>query len=482
MTFSSYIFILVYLPLSICGYFFMNKVNATSGKLFMVLASWVFYAYAGWKLSIVLGIGIILNLCFSIVICKISKFKRALLSLVVVINIGVLFYYKYFNFFIENISNIGGKDYTLKQIVLPLGISFFTFQQIMYVVDVYRNDIKRVDIIDYLVYILYFPKLIMGPLVAPNELISQFNEQDRKIVNSENISYGIKLFSFGLFKKMVLADTLAKAVAWGYSNIDMSTSLDWIIIMLSYTFEIYFDFSGYSDMAVGVSKCFNIDLPINFDSPYKALSIRDFWKRWHISLTVFFTKYLYIPLGGSRKGKVRTYINILIVFLTSGIWHGANWTFILWGILHGLFNVIDRISEKYKKNILNFIKWICTFIIVNILWLLFRSESIEQWLHLLCKALCLCSLEISDGLIETFVLPESAFLFRFLHLRRLNETIQGFSLLLFIISSFGICLIPNNNYKNQTKNNWITMIMAAIAFVWSFLCLSGESVFIYNNF
>ncbi len=302
----------------------------------------------------------------------------------IVSNVLLLFYFKYLNFFITNINAIFTKEIPLKEIILPLGISFFTFQQIMYVVSVYRNQIS-LNVLDYLVYILYFPKLLMGPLNDPKEFIDQINEDERKKGDWNNIANGLKILSFGLFKKLVLADTFAIAVNWAYTNIDVATSMDWLLAMLFYTFEIYFDFSGYTDMAVGISTMLNIQLPSNFNSPYKAMSIREFWKRWHISLTTFFTKYIYIPLGGSREGIVHTYLNTMIVFLISGLWHGANWTFILWGVLHGTFSLLDRITEKHRNKVNIVVQWSLTFLVVNILWLLFRSESIEQWQGILLK-------------------------------------------------------------------------------------------------
>lgn len=482
MQFNSYIFILVYMPILITGYFLFNKISSKIGKIFLAVGSAVFYTNGGWNVVLVLVVSIVVNLVFSFIINKTDKWKKAVLVLGIIANAGVLFYFKYFNFFIENINTIFEREYSLKKIILPLGISFFTFQQIMYIVNLYKKEIKNVNVLDYFFYILYFPKLVMGPLAEPLDLITQINDSGRKSINWDNISYGIKLFSFGLFKKLILADTFANAVNWGYLNIDVTTSLDWFLIMLFYTFEIYFDFSGYSDMAIGVSKMLNIDLPINFDSPYKALTIRDFWKRWHISLTGFLTRYIYIPLGGSKKGKLRTYINTIIVFLISGVWHGANWTFILWGLFHGLFSVLDRLFEKSKKHLMDVVKWFGTFFSVNILWLLFRSDTIEQWWNLLLKMFTFQSMDISDGLINTFVLPESSFIFSILHMESVNAAVRGFSMLVICLFAYGICLIPENNYKDQTKNNWLTMIMAAIAFVWGFLCLSSESVFVYFNF
>lgn len=482
MQFNSYIFILLYLPVLLIGYFLLNKISITIGKVFMIAAGIVFYMYGGWEITLILGGSIFVNYLVAFIIGRIQKGKKAVLVAGIAANIALLFYFKYFNFFLQSIAEATGQEFTLREIILPLGISFFTFQQIMYVVNVYQNNIKQANLFDYLVYILYFPKLIMGPLAEPAELIEQFNDKNRKKVNWDNVSYGIKIFSYGLFKKMLLADTFAAAVAWGYSNIETSTAMDWFLIMLFYTFEIYFDFSGYSDMAVGISKMMNIDLPMNFDSPYKALSIRDFWKRWHMTLTGFLTRYIYIPLGGSKKGEIRTYINTVIVFLVSGIWHGANWTFLLWGGLHGVLSVGDKLTERLKKNLSEVVRWGGTFLAVNILWLLFRSESIEQWKSLLIRMFSFQDMSVSDDLLNAFLLPETDLLLKLLHLEGINAAVRGFRLIIFVLCAYGICLIPENNYKKLETNNWLTMVMAAVAFVWSFLCLSSESVFVYFGF
>lgn len=484
MQFSSYIFVLVFVPLLIIGYFGLNKINVFLGKLYLIAASALFYIYGGYNIAVILCIDIIVNYIFALLIEKFKGGKNSLLFLIsaVFCNVAMLFYYKYFNFFISNINRILNTDFTARNILLPLGVSFFTFQQIMYLVNIYKGIIGQVDVFDYLAYILYFPKLVSGPIVEPAELIAQINSIEGKRINWDNVSYGIKIFSLGFFKKLVLADTFASAVAWGYTNMETATSMDWLLIMLFYTFEIYFDFSGYSDMAVGISTMLNITLPMNFNSPYKALSIREFWQRWHITLTGFLTKYVYIPLGGSREGKIRTYINTLIVFLVSGIWHGAHWTFILWGILHGLLSIFDRIFEKMQKKILKPIRWICTFLTVNILWLLFRSDYIPQWKNILKTILKFEDVSVSSGLVDSFILPETAFINRLFHIRTICEGIRGFGALSFIIAGFFICLIPENNYKNLTKNNWLYMFISAAAFVWGFLCLSSESVFVYFSF
>lgn len=392
-----------------------------------------------------------------------------------------LLYFKYYNFAVDNLNSLFGQNIPLKEIILPLGVSFFTFQQIMYVVGVYKRE-YNINLLDYLAYILYFPKIIMGPLNEPREFIIQLNNLENRKVCFDNIANGIKIFSFGLFKKLVLADTFAVAVSNGFSNLETLTSMDCFLVMLFYTFEIYFDFSGYSDMAVGISTMLNLPLPMNFDSPYKAISIRDFWKRWHLSLTAFFTKYIYIPLGGSKKGNVKTYLNTMIVFVISGIWHGANWTFLLWGVLHGVLSVFERVFAQQLKKINEVVRWMLTFLTINILWLLFRAESISQWMEILTRMFQFQNMYVSDVLINSFVLPETAFLFKILHLENINLMVRGFSLLLFVVFGYGICLIPENNYRNIKKNNGLYLIMSMIAFVWGFMCLSSESIFVYFNF
>lgn len=482
MQFNSYIFILAFLPLFVIAYFLINRINVTIGKMLLIIGSAVFYVYGGWKIALILGISIIMNYVLALCLGKIQIKRRVILTVAIVGNILLLFYFKYINFLIDNLNKIMKTEITFQNLILPLGISFFTFQQIMYLVNIYDKKIEKVNLIDYLGYILYFPKLLSGPIMEPVDLITQINDQERKKVNWDNICNGLKIFSLGLFKKILIADTFALAVNWGYENMEIATSIDWLLIMLFYTFEIYFDFSGYSDMATGVSIMLNIELPMNFDSPYKAVSIRDFWKRWHITLTGFLTRYVYIPLGGSRKGEKRTYLNTLIVFLVSGIWHGANWTFILWGILHGCFSVFDRIADKIQQKIFKPVRWVCTFTVVNILWLLFRSDSVAQWWTVLRKIFSFDSVQISDGLINTFTLPETPAINRILHLGYLYDNVRGFNLWCFTLITFFICIIPGNNYRNLKKNNWFYMIICAAAFVWAFLCLSGESVFVYFNF
>ena len=487
MTFNSYIFILLFLPCFVLLYLTVGRLNDHVRKALVILGGIAFYAYAGWNIAAFLGMSIAANFLLSLVL-KRTKYKKSVSAVAILLNVGFLLYFKYLNFAIDIINGLTQRQIQARDLILPLGISFFTFQQIMYVVSVAKGETDT-KLVDYLAYILFFPKLVMGPLMGPVEFMNQLNDPSRKKVDWGNIAGGIKVFSFGLFKKMLLADTFAKAVTWGFANgvttaksTPTATAADLFLVMLFYTFQIYFDFSGYSDMAIGVSKMINIDLPMNFDSPYKATSIRDFWKRWHMSLTSFLTKYVYFPLGGSKKGKVRTYINIMIVFLVSGIWHGANWTFILWGCLHGLLQVVERLFGKWFNKLSEVVRWGYTFLSVNILWLLFRADSIDNWREMLHTMFRFQNMAISDGLIEVFELPESTFLFEKLHLVQANTEVRGFGMLVFIVAAFLISLVPENNYRTIGKTNVFNMILCAIAFIWGFLCLSSESVFVYFNF
>lgn len=467
----------------VASYFIGNKINTIVGKILLITGSILFYAYSDKTTLTVMIISLGINFVFAIAIRNTKRWNKLYITVPIVINVGLLLYFKYTNFAIANFNTWFNKEIALKELSLPIGISFFTFQQIAYMVAVYRKEIKKLDIINYLAYILYFPKILMGPLADPVEFIAQLDDVNLKIINWDNVAYGVKIFSFGLFKKLLLADTFSKAVTWGYTNLDAATSMDWILIMLFYTFEIYFDFSGYSDMAVGSSMMLNITLPINFDSPYKAISIRDFWKRWHISLTKFFTKYIYIPLGGSKKGVFLTYVNTMVVFLISGFWHGANWTFVLWGIIHGVFSLLDRVLEKLGKEIFEPFRWLITFSVVNVLWLLFRCDSILQWKQILHTIISMENTNISNALINEFTIQESSFFCNTVpFINTWSQLTRGFWMMAFMIFAMTICFVPENNYRNLKKNTVITMFLVVIAFIWGFISLGSESVFVYYNF
>ncbi len=482
MQFNSYEFIFYFLPLSVIFYFCGNRIKPVIGKIVIIVASLLFYSWGRLNMLIYLGISILVNYAMALLVRRIKKHKRIIIMMAVATNVGFLLYFKYLGFIAFNISRVLRHSVEFHEIILPLGISFYTFQQIAYIVESSNGNISSANLLDYLAYILFYPKLVMGPITDPVSFLSQLNDSKNIKINTLNLACGIKIFSLGLAKKVILADTFAKAVTWGYSNFASATAMDCMLLVLFYSFEIYFDFSGYSDMAIGVSKMLNIELPMNFDSPYKAISIRDFWKRWHVSLTNFLTRYIYIPLGGSRKGAFFTYLNTMIVFIISGIWHGANWTFILWGILHGLFSCLDRMFERFEEKIFMPARWLCTFGIVSVLWLLFSAESVGQWKAVLYKILLMQDTSISEGMVSTFNLIENRFIYDVFQLRFLPENVRGFSMIVFIIVACLISFIPENNYRNKDKLGVFSLILSSLAFIWGVLCLGAESTFVYYGF
>ena len=298
MQFNTYIYILLFLPVVLLGYFTLNKISFIIAKVFLVIFSLIFYLYAGIKGFIWLLVSISVNYLF-VVVLRQNK-SKVILSVGIIVNIAILFYFKYLNFVIASIDTVLQDDISSLEIIQPIGISFYTFQQISYLVDTYREETLGNNVLDYLVYVTFFPKVLMGPIVKQSEIISQFNEEQNRVPITDNLVIGIQMFVIGLSKKVILADNFAKAVKWAFNEVGIYniSSMDILLVMIAYSFQIYFDFSGYSDMAIASAKMLNIDMPSNFDSPYKAYSIRDFWKRWHISLTRFLTEYIYIPLGG----------------------------------------------------------------------------------------------------------------------------------------------------------------------------------------
>ena len=481
MQFNSYELILFFLPAAVLLYFLANRVRPVAGKLVLIAASLLFYGWGRWNMLLYLGGSILLNYLFVLLITKRQLCGRWSLAFPVAVNVGLLLYFKYLDFAVSNVNFLLGTDFALRAVILPLGISFFTFQQIAYLVAVWSGELDG-SLLNYLVYILYFPKLLMGPLADPADFITQLNQPERKKPDVNNIAAGVKLFSLGLLKKVLVADTFAKAVSWARLNIQTATSADCLLLMLFYTFEIYFDFSGYSDMATGISSLFNIDLPINFDSPYKALSIRDFWRRWHISLTRFFTRYIYIPLGGSRKGKAFTYLNTMIVFLVSGLWHGASWSFVIWGLLHGLLSCLDRMFARQQQVIPKPVRWLGTFAAVSVLWLLFDLGSVRLWLSTLMKIFRLRDVAVSRGMLSAFQPAELQFLAARLGIGMNAGPAQVICMLLFLLAAGVVCLMPENNYRNRNRLNAGTVFPAAAAFIWGLLCLGTESAFVYFGF
>ena len=394
MVFSSSIFLFWFLPIFLGVYFLVDRRYKNAVAL---LASLLFYGFGSPKFLIVLLLSITIDFFLVRQIDKSDDAKRRKLFLVfsVILNIGLLAYFKYANFFIDNfnaiLSAFGTPPVRWTKVVLPIGISFFTFQKMSYSIDVYRRTAAPLrSIADYALFIMLFPQLIAGPIVRYNEIADQITNREAN-ETSDNRILGFYRFVIGLSKKMLIANILAEYVdqvfALPASEIGLSTA--WLGI-LAYTFQIYFDFSGYSDMAIGIGRMIGFKFPENFNNPYISKSVSEFWKRWHITLGSWMMDYLYIPLGGNRKGKRRTYLNLWIVFFLSGLWHGAAWTFVAWGAYHGLFICLDKLlngkwiveSGKWKvgKNKLSTFHYplsvLFTFLIVNIGWVLFRADTI----------------------------------------------------------------------------------------------------------
>lgn len=308
--------------------------------------------------------------------------QKILLTIGVVFNLGLLGFFKYANFFIENVNALGA-EFELPNIVLPLAISFFTFQQIAYLVDSYRHEMREYKFLNYALFVTFFPQLIAGPIVHHKEMMPQFASRWNLVKNYKNIGLGLFIFSVGLFKKVAIADLFSGWATLGFDNSTELGFFDAWVTSLSYTFQLYFDFSGYTDMAIGAALLFNIRLPINFNSPYKATDIQDFWRRWHMTLSRFLRDYLYIPLGGNRFGSSRTYINLFLTFLLGGFWHGASWMFVIWGALHGLALIVHRLWSQLGIVLPALLAWFITFNFVNITWVFFRAENIESAVRVL---------------------------------------------------------------------------------------------------
>lgn len=377
MLFNSIEFIFIFFPIVLLCYFLLGKLpQYIYAKIWLIIASLFFYGY--WNVSY-LPIIIISILTNYVIAAGVSHKKiPTVMGLFcgISFNISLLAYYKYANFIFDTYNTFFSSSYSLNTIELPLAISFFTFQQIAYQVDIRRGVITNNNFIDYCLFVLFFPQLIAGPIVHHASMLPQFKNPASRLFKLENVTAGISLFIIGLFKKVAVADTFGAWASSGYAGSAAESFWEAWLAILSYTLQIYFDFSGYSDMAIGAALCFNIVLPINFFSPYKALSIQEFWRRWHITLSTWLKDYLYIPLGGNRVSNTRTYLNLFITFLLGGLWHGAGWPFIFWGFLHGSALCLHRLwSRIISFKLPNSAAWFITFLFVALTWVAFRAPT-----------------------------------------------------------------------------------------------------------
>lgn len=397
MLFNSYEFIFVYLPVVLAVFFQLARRNQAYAAAWLALSSLFFYSY--WNPAYVglLLFSIVLNFTFGLWIAnagaKGNKLrKKNLLIVAVASDLLLLGYYKYANFFLATINSASGAHLSLGEIILPLGISFFTFTQIAFLVDTYQGKVREYNFIHYALFVTYFPHLIAGPVLHHKEMMPQFAHTATYRFSYENLAVGLTIFAIGLFKKTVLADGISSCVAPVFAAPANGIHLTFVEAWygaLCYTLQLYFDFSGYSDMAIGLSRMFGVVLPLNFHSPYKSVNIIEFWRHWHMTLSRFLRDYLYIPLGGNRKGKVRRYLNLMVTMLLGGLWHGAGWTFVIWGGLHGVYLMINHAWHGLRRGLgqdpalplsrpMHVVSVMLTFFVVVIAWVFFRAEDFHS--------------------------------------------------------------------------------------------------------
>ncbi len=393
MLFNSYVFVLLFLPLSVLGFLgFARWGHRHLAIGWLVLASLFFYGW--WNppyLGLILG-SILFNYTVGLVLARPGLPRKALLVLGVAVNLSLLGYFKYANFFVNNLNAAAGTHLHLAPIVLPLAISFFTFQQITYLVDSFRGETHEYNFLHYCLFVTFFPQLIAGPIVHHREMLPQFKRDEIYRFHHDSLAVGLTIFIFGLFRKVVLADTLALYATPVFTLAregGVPTFFEAWGGVLAYTFQLYFDFSGYSDMAIGLGAMLGIRLPMNFNSPYKATSIIDFWRRWHMTLSRFLHEYVYIPLGGNRRGRPRRYVNLMVTMLLGGLWHGAGWTFVLWGALHGVYLVINHAWRALRRGRqggglgARVTSRGLTFLAAVLGWVFFRAESFPAAMRML---------------------------------------------------------------------------------------------------
>jgi D-alanyl-lipoteichoic acid acyltransferase DltB (MBOAT superfamily) len=386
MKFNSYEFLLLFLPGVLAIFFALGRYGQRKAAMvWLVAASLGFYAY--WNpayLGLILG-SILFNFTIGERIARQAMHGRghALMALGVVANLGLLGYYKYANFFVESVNAVSGTTWQIEELLLPLAISFFTFQQIAYLVDAWKGTVRDYSFLHYCLFVSFFPQLIAGPIVHHKEMMPQFDDTRRFVPHADDFAIGLTIFILGLAKKTLIADELALYADPVFSASDAGLAVSMVEAwggVLAYTLQIYFDFSGYSDMAIGLARLFGVYLPLNFYSPYRAGSMIEFWQRWHMTLSRFLRDYLYIPLGGNRCGNPRRVINVMATMLLGGLWHGAGWNFIIWGGLHGVYLVVNQgwrtLFPNTNANLVSrFLLWGLTFLCVAVAWVFFRAET-----------------------------------------------------------------------------------------------------------
>jgi alginate O-acetyltransferase complex protein AlgI len=493
MLFTSPEFVLLYLPVVLAGFFLLSSRSQIAGASWLLLVSLFFYAYWMPRFVFLLGGSICWNYWVGarIQIALRSSRDRARhwMQLGIVVNLLLLAYFKYANFLVENAGLLTGQNWHIAQITLPIGISFFTFTQIAFLADVFQKGVQEPRLIHYGLFVTYFPHLVAGPVLHHAQMMPQFRGASCYRVNTGNLAAGACIFALGLIKKVVLADGIspyADAIFNGAANGFRPDCLEAWIGALAYTFQLYFDFSGYSDMAIGLSWMLNIRLPYNFNSPYKARNIADFWRRWHMTLSAFLRDYLYIPLGGNRHGNIRRYVNLFLTMLLGGLWHGASWNFVLWGGLHGAYlginhafrAAINRLCPKLAAHkAYACFAWLMTFVATVVAWVFFRASSLESARHILQA---MTAFDIHDAITHPLLW---------------NEGLQAGTAILWCAASLALVLcLPNSNYIGERMHGFAlgkvsarpVKLGAAVTIIGFAIILNatrkGSNAFIYFNF
>lgn len=486
MSFNSFGFIFVFLPITLIAYWMLRKKGYYGLSVwFLVLASCFFYAvnFPEGILTFALSLGINYFLCRSIL----KTGQKTFLTAGVVFDVAVLAICKYAPYLIAN------DDATLP----APGISFYTFCEIALLAECYAGNVRRLSVREYTLLMTFFPKITQGPITMPEDILDQ--KDGAYDISIEQIYRGILLFVMGCFKKVIIADTLGKAVDYGFADLHSMHTGEAIVILISYTLQLYFDFSGYCDMAMAVASFFGFKLPLNFDSPYKARNISDFWKRWHITLTRFLTKYVYIPLGGNRKGAKRTYINILLVFLISGLWHGAGLTFVIWGAMHGIMSVIYRAWSVWRKKralqaekpqklhkespLTNAICTLLSFIYVGVAWMFFRAPDIKAASSYFESLGELWFPRFNYGLAKCFNIEELWYVVKLLHLDGYRNSIYILMFVILAVLLATVFFAPKAvDVAKRCRINIITSVFIVVIGVWCMLSFEGVATYLYVNF
>ena len=460
MLFNSYEFILLFLPITFFVYFYLNsKKQVLSSKIFLVSASLFFYSW--WNpiyLPLILG-SMIFNFYIGESLGR--KSTKKMLTFGIVGNVALLGYFKYTDFFIENFNWALNKDVDLLHLALPLAISYFTFQQIAFLVDSYRGETKEYDFLNYALFITFFPQLLMGPIMHHKEIIPQFQTKWKSFIRWENVSLGLFIFAIGLAKKCLLGDPLTDYAQYAFDNAQKLSLIEAWYASVSYVLSYYFDLSGYADMAIGIGKMFNIDIPKNFNSPYKARNFADYWKRWHITLSRFLSDYIYKSLGGNKSLVWVMYLNIMITFFVSGFWHGAGWNFVVWGLLNGIFVVMAHMMKKANLQMNYYLAWSLMFFGLIITRILFVSN------------------DFGDAWYVTTTLFDISNL-RFENLFYVDFYLQSFYIILalFIALACKNSMEISQNFKPNFKYIFYTMILLTA----SLFTFSDAKEFLYFQF